>query len=77
MNVGMFRYLRHEISEYALELMATHALVEHQRVADRGRRRGAQRARGDGNADQDRDEGRNQFPNAGDQPRRVGLRDRG
>lgn len=61
----MFRYLRHETSEYALELMATHALVEDQRVAN-NRRRGAKRGRGGGNADQDRDEGRNQFPNAGD-----------
>lgn len=26
LNIGMFRYLRHEISEYALDLMATHAL---------------------------------------------------
>ena len=25
LNIGMFRYLRHEISEYALDLIATHA----------------------------------------------------
>lgn len=25
LNIGLFRYLRHEISEYALDLMATHA----------------------------------------------------
>lgn len=26
LNVGMFRFLKHEISEYSLDLMATHAL---------------------------------------------------
>lgn len=26
LNIGMFRYLRHEISEYALDLMASHAV---------------------------------------------------
>ena len=26
LNIGMFRYLRHEISEYALDLMASHVV---------------------------------------------------